>query len=273
MNMVMKRMLARWLTIVAVIGVSVAPGGSPGYAGPCARTISIEPQVSAGEGAGALTFSVYSGGCALAGGVAYTVTGGTATASADYTLANGQLQWAAGDVSTRRITATIVPDLLRERDLEDFTIQLVGPSPDVRILDGTGQGRILDDDGLGLRLVVDDPGKCPPPGAHPAQGHLHSDVGGVDIMCDTSVAFSAPLSEPVVVHWSTIDGTAHAGVDFVGVVDQAQTVGVGATSVTLQVRALGQPAGKPSRSFAVQVTSVSTGAILDPVAIVTLAAT
>jgi hypothetical protein len=269
----MKRVVAGWLAIVATIGVSVAPGGSPGFAGPCARTVSIEPQVSAGEGAGTLTFSVYSGGCATAGGVAYTVTAGTAQANVDYTLANGQLRWAAGDVGTRLITAAIAPDLIPEADLEDFTVQLVGPSPDVRILDATGQGRILDDDGLGLRLVVDDIKKCPPPGAHPAAGFIASDVGGMDIICDTSVAFSGPLSEPAVVHWSTIDGTAHAGVDFVGVVNQAQTVGVGATSVTLQVRALPRPPGTPSRWFAVWISSVSTGTIVDSVAIVTLAAT
>jgi hypothetical protein len=253
----MKRILTGCLALVGATVLTPAPG----YAATCQRTVTIAPEVSAGEGTGTLTFAVRSAGCTAAGSVSYTVEAGTAQAAVDFVLPSGRLEWGTGDAGPRPITATITPDLVREAELEDFTVRLTDPSPGVRVVATTGRGRILDDDGLWLTLVVDDdiceePEDCECADVHPK------------FNCEP-VGIALAWALPITLRWSTVDGTAAAGVDFVGVTDQLVTVPAGATRVDLPVRLLGRPAG-PHRWFSIRIFAPSQGRIVDGTAVITI---
>jgi hypothetical protein len=270
-----KRVLAGCAAVVVTVAMSLALGGRAGAAVSCQRTVAINPQVTVGEGAGRLIFTVFSGECAAAGQVAYTVTAGTAQPTADFVLSAGQVRWGTGDFGARTIIATVVGDTLREADLEDFTVTLTNPSPAVRLIHATGHGRILDDDRLGLAWAIDDqfcpapPLVMPVPPGDPwltAEQRYLCDFGHgvIDAMPDT------PLPGPVTLIWETVDGTARAGVDFVRVAQQTQSVPAGATLVELPVRLLSRPTGTPSRWFQVRIVASSHGTVVDAVAVVTL---
>ncbi|MDI1460897.1 Calx-beta domain-containing protein [Catellatospora sp. KI3] len=241
---------------------------APGAAQSCQRTVSVSPQASAGEGSATLTFAVYSGGCAAAGEVGYEASAGTATPGSDFQLPRGTLRWAAGDTSMRTVTAAVLPDSHREAEIEDFLVRLGDASPSVRITRPLAQGRVLDDDGPTGSVVVDD-GVCPQPSLV-----QYCFCGLVESMpiephC-VDFRLSAALPAPSTLHWSTVDGTAKAGVDFVPVVQREQAVAAGKTSGALSVQLITRPADTPPRYFYVRISAVSAGAVVDAVATVTI---
>jgi hypothetical protein len=260
----------RWaVAIAAAIVVSAVPAPSAGDTGACQRAVSIAPQASAGEGTGRLTFSVLSSGCAAAGDVGYAVTSGTALSGVDFRLLNGRLRWSAGDQGIRTITATVVADAEREADLEDFTVRLVDPSPGVRIVRQAGQARILDDDGPGPHSTVDD-SACGPLMPNQWCPCKEQDMPGKPYCVPVDFHLSALPPDPVTVHWATLDGTARAGVDYVGVSGETRTVRPGETATVLPVELLSRPQYIPARWFYVRIVAVSAGRITDSTAVVTI---
>jgi chitinase len=262
-DVAMKRILARFIAIVTAVGVLATPGTSSGLPQPCVRAIGIDQQVTAGEGTGVLTFTVHSGGCAAPGVVAYAVTSGSAQLNEDFLLANGNLQWAAGDTSDRQIVATLVSDGSLEPYLEDFTVDLVLPSPTIDVAISQGQGRIADDDAPALVWVGDNV-VCPPGGVIP------HDVHGESGNCGVKAVANKLQANPVTVHWKTNNGTAIAGTHYVGVTTGIQTLPPGATSVTLNVKLLTTAPGTANLWFTVEITAVSRGRIIDSIAVVTI---
>ncbi|WP_329106916.1 hypothetical protein OG792_02365 [Micromonospora sp. NBC_01699] len=268
----LRRVLARCVIAVFVIAVSLVTVGSPGLAA-CQRVIVINPEVTVNEGAGRLIFTVFSGGCAASGQVAYTVTAGAAQPGVDFALSGSQLRWAAGDSTTRRITVTVALDSVPESALEDFRVTLVNPSPGVRVAHGVGHGRIVDDDGLGFAWAVDDQvcpqwvvDQTPPPGEPWIAGEQR-------LLCDLvegAIYVVPPPGPAMTVRWGTADGTAEAGVDFVGVPDRVAAVPAGAKLVALSVKLLSRPAGPQRRWFNVRIFAPSHGVVVDGVAVVTL---
>ncbi len=87
---------------------------------------------------------------------------------------------------------------------------------------------------------------------------VHSGPGPIDERADANVGFtidlSAPWNEDVLLTYSTVDGTAHAGSDFVGVSHGQVAIPAGSTSATVLVNALD---GNPSQvnSFSLQLES------------------
>lgn len=87
---------------------------------------------------------------------------------------------------------------------------------------------------------------------------VHSTPGPIDERADAHVGFtidlSAPWNEDVLLTYSTVDGTAHAGSDFVGVSHGQVTIPAGSTSATVLINALD---GNPSQvdSFNLQLES------------------
>ena len=240
------------------VAVAAAPAGGSAAAAPCQRTIAISPQVTAGESAGTLTFEVRSVGCPAAGEVGYTVTAGSALPAADFTLSRGALRWDAGDTSVRSIVATIADDPVREDALEDFTVTLTAPSDGIVVLRGTGDGRILDDDGSTLFWAADDAFIMLGQGYMLGHGY-----------CVTPPP--PPPDPPLTVVWRTEDGTAQAGVDYVAVTDRTQIVPAGAMPVALGLTLLEPRTVRPTNLwFTVRIVGVSSGAVADAVAIVTI---
>ncbi|WP_173156422.1 Calx-beta domain-containing protein [Phytohabitans suffuscus] len=75
--------------------------------------------------------------------VKYATANGSATAPGDYTAVNGTLTFAAGE-TTKPVPVPIIDDTVGEPD-ETFTVNLSAPSG-AAIVDGTGQGRIIDNE-------------------------------------------------------------------------------------------------------------------------------
>ena len=203
--------------LAATVAALTLAAPAPSVAQTCQRTVSVSPQASAGEGTSTLTFAVYSGGCAAAAEVSYEATAGIATPGTDFRLPRGTLRWAAGDTAVLTVTVVILLDSLRENAIEDFTVRLGNASPGARIIQSMGQGRILDDDGPTVFVVDDRP--CPPPSPLEKCSCDLFDTMPIRPYCPGDVFTSAPPLSPVTLHWSTIDGTAKAGIDFVPVVD------------------------------------------------------
>lgn len=285
-----RRTLLAGVAAALVAGtVALAPGpAGAGGAGPCVRTVAIDAEQSAGEGAGEVVFTVRSGGCAAGGRVDYTVEPGTAQAGADFVATSGTLQWAAGDLRPLPVGVTVVPDGLVEDALEDFRMRLHRPSAGVSLTAGIGLGRILDDDAPEPGWAVDDrpcgdltpnqectclPQLAREPISIPdstAQRWVQAEPGGSLDRCAAELWLSAPLPEPASVRWSTRDGTAVAGVDYVAVTNQLLKVPAGTPTVDLPVEILPPRPGMPARWFTIQVNAVVPGAVADPVAVVVL---
>ncbi len=256
--------------LVAAVAVSAVLSAPASFAQTCQRVVSIAPQASAGEDTGMLTFAVRSGGCAAAGEVGYLVQAGTALPGVDFQLPSGRLRWAAGDTAVQKISAVTLPDSLREADIEQFTVRLTGPSAQVQILRASAQGRILDGDGPTFLWAGDDD-VCPSPLAFQPCGCEPVDYMPIEPYCPVTRFFaSRPPASTATLRWSTVDGTARAGLDYVAVVDRTQSVPAGSTMTVLRVRLLARPAGTPSRSFSIKVSDVSAGALADAVATFTI---
>jgi len=278
----LRTLLAGCLAATVAGVVSLAPSLAGASPATCQRMVGIDTQHSAGEGTGGVVFTVRTAGCATAGSVSYAVASGTAQAGIDFQAASGTLQWAAGDLSPRRITVTFLQDPLREADLETMSVSLREPSQGVSVVAATGQGRVIDDDAAEPRSAVDDspcghltPNQLcvclPQPMPEPISvDNIDGTDGGKD-RCVIELSLSAPIPVPASVWWRTMDGTAVAGVDYVGVTDQRLEVPAGASTVELPVRLLHRPPGRPASWFAVHVVAVSPGVVADPVAVVTLA--
>jgi hypothetical protein len=268
------KLLTGCLALAAAGAIWLAPEGYAGDSSTCQRTVRIDPQTSTGEGLGASTFVVHSTGCAAAGSVQYTVEPGSARAGADFVVVSGRLQWADGDKGTRTISVPILPDPAVEADLEEFAVRLTAPSPAVVVAGGFGQGRILDDDSPAQPIWTPKDSFCwrtPPPPSPPPLPPSTLPMPMPGVLCaPTSADTSQPVPLPVTIHWSTVDGTARAGVDFVAVIDRVQTVPAGATTATLEFELLPGSPATATRWFTVRISSVSAGRIVDATATVIL---
>lgn len=259
--------------LAAAIAISsTSPGEVTGVAvaGPCLRTVGIEPQVSAGEGGGTLTFAVFSEGCPLAGEVGYTTSAGSASEGKDFKAQSGVLHWNDGEIGGKTISVPIGQDLLREADLEDFWVRLIEPTPTLQIVKSAGQGRVLDDDGEALLWGIDDRAcLAPMPDPRCLCQNIFQLMPYVPNCGRPPLHLSAPRQSPTIVHWRTLDGTAIAGLDYEPVPAGVQSVPAGLTDVELFVRLFPRP-GAPKRHLYVQVTGVSHGRIADGLAVITI---
>ncbi len=244
MNMKLLRTVVAGVASLAAATV-IGSGGSPGVAAAaitCQRSVAIDPQVTVSEGGRSLTFVVHTGGCAAAGEVSYTVLDGTAQRQVDFALANGILQWPAGDMSSREITATVIGDTITEAALETFTVMLVNPSQSVRVAGRYGLGRVFDDDIPGSLATVDSrvclvyKEAC----ADGLQGLSSSPKNGVrtlepGLIIIAPIQLDEPSSVNQTVNFDTSDGTLLANVHYQPV-HRAVTIPAGALIAYVPVR-------------------------------------
>lgn len=128
--------------------------------------------------------------------VNYETVDGSATAGSDYEATSGVLSFAPGE-KKKVIDVPIYGDITYE-DNEEFTVVLSDPVNGI-IKDGTGRGRIHDDDGL-PRVTLSD--------AVGAEGNAGSNA------MVFSVTLSHPSSKVVTVDYATEDASATAPVDY-----------------------------------------------------------
>lgn len=99
---------------------------------------------------------------------------------------------------------------------------------------------------------------------------LDCDVHPSNVICPPRLHSNQMNAKPATARWSTIDGTAIAGVDFVAVQDQLVRIPAGASRVDLPLRLLPRPAGTPSRWFQIRVYAPSVGRVVDGTAVIRL---
>ncbi len=177
--------------------------------------------------------------------VQYATADGTALAGTDYGATSGTLTFNPG-VTSLTISVPVFGNTINESD-KTFTINLSNPT-NATLLVGQGLGTIRNDDSTVSVAAA-------------------SAVQGSDVTGTTPLVFTVSLSSavpangaPVVVQYSTANGTAVAGVDYVAQ-SGSVSIGPGQSSGTVTVLVLGNPLNEPTKTFTLNLSS-ATNALL-----------
>ncbi len=130
--------------------------------------------------------------------VDFATGGGTASAGSDYVATSGTLVWDAGDTSAKVIPVTVVDDAFAESD-ETFSVALSEPSGSAVVgSPAVFTVTIVDDDGPRLQFA--------------SASYQAPETGGT---VDVTVKRMGGAEGAVSVDWTTENGTATAGEDYV----------------------------------------------------------
>ncbi len=176
--------------------------------------------------------------------VEYATADGSATAG-DYITTRGTLTFAP-NVTSQTIAVPIVGDTIDEPD-ETFLLNLSNPT-NVLLAESLATGRITDDDPTPLIAIAD--------------SSVVETNGGTSIM-HFPVTLSNASSQPVQMTWSTVDGTAVAGTDYVAQIGQVLTIAPGALSASIAVEVIGDTIAEPNETFTVQLAGASNATFAD----------
>ena len=185
--------------------------------------------------------------------VAWATQDGTAVAGTDYTAASGTLSFSAGQIS-KTIAVTVRGDRVVEAD-ETLTLVL-GPATGATIADGTAQGTILNDD-------------LPPPALTISDAQVTEGDGGTQQMLFT-VSLSRAATSAVAVNWTTQNGTATAGSDYLATTGTL-SFAAGEVSKTIAVTVNGDTAVEANESFNLLLSGASGATIADGTGLGTIA--
>jgi Ca2+-binding RTX toxin-like protein len=202
------------------------------------------------DGTTSLVFTVTLGSAlATRATVNYASANGTATAGSDYSAQTGMLTFLAGETS-KTVTVAVNGDFAPEGN-ETLTLNLSGASGGTGILRATGTGTIFNDDGLSI-----------------ADASVTEGNSGT-VLVPVTVTLSAPASGAVTVAYTTQDGTATAGVDYVAT-SGTLVFAAGETSKTISVAVKGDTQFEGNETFRVLLSSPSGSALVDGSATVTI---
>ena len=186
------------------------------------------------ENGGAATIAVTRTGSTTGdAGATLTLSGGTATAGADYTGTSFAVTFADGETS-KTISVPIVDDALDEDD-ETVNVTLSSPTGGAAI--GTPAAAVLtivDDDALPTLSMSN---------ASAPEGNAGT-TGAV-----FTATLGAPSGRPVTVQVQTVDGTATAGTDYVAVPPTTVVFKPGETVKTGPIVVLGDLLNEPDETF------------------------
>ena len=176
--------------------------------------------------------------------VAYATANGTAISGSDYTATSGTLTFAAGETS-KSVGVTVAGDVLSEDD-ETFALNLSAPT-NATISDAQGVGTLTNDD-TGPTISIGD--------AAVAEGN-----SGTKTLSFT-VSLSVASGRAVNVTYTTANGTATAGVDYVA--DTRNLVFTpGVTSRTVEITLNGDLLNEADETFFVNLSSPTNVTIAD----------
>ena len=172
--------------------------------------------------------------------VGYSTADGTATAGSDYSAVSGTLTFPPG-TTTRPISVPVIGDRIFEGN-ETFFVNLSAPVG-ATIADGQGVGTIIDDDPPGLSV---------------------NDVTAVE---GTTAVFTVTLSpanpgQTVTVNYTTADGSAMAGSDYV-LTSGTLTFPPGTTSRPISVGINADALVEGAETFSVNLSGAVNAAIAD----------
>jgi hypothetical protein len=244
-----------WITLNRdVTGASnrleVLPPAAPP---PPVPTLSVE-DVTFGEGNSGTANVLFTVSLSAASAdtvtVSYATANGTATAGSDYTAVSGTLSFAPAEV-TKFIPVSIIGDTTFEAN-ETFTVNLSNPT-NATIADASGTGTIMNDD-------VAPTG--PPPFVTISDFSVAEGNAGQSIAY-FNVSLSQPSAQTVTVVFTTSDGTAQAGSDYVARSFSTLTFRPGQTVETAIVTILTDVVPEPNETFVVNLTAASGATITD----------
>ena len=179
--------------------------------------------------------------------VDFSTVDGSAVAGSDYVSQSGTLTFNPGE-TVKTVTVTVLNDAVFE-DPEAFTVQINNAnyaegSPDeiaLTITDNSGVGNIVDDDSLTVHI---DDGMPNP----------QTEGEGATITFDVHLTTSADA--PVTVDFSTVDGSAVAGTDYVAQ-SGTLTFNPGETVKTVTVTVLNDAIVEDPEAFTVQINNAN----------------
>ncbi len=181
--------------------------------------------------------------------VAYATANGTATAGTDYAALAGTLTFAAGEIS-KTVRVQVSGDTAVESN-ETVTLTLSSPNG-ASIVRGAATGTITNDDVAPTpTLAIGD--------ATFAEGSAAS-AGQATF----TVTLSAASATPVTVNYTTANGTATAGSDYVAK-SGTLTFAVGETQKTIQIAAIGDAVVEANEGFTVVLSNPSGATLADGV--------
>jgi len=238
---------------IAPVAVTVIDNDPPPAAPP---VISID-SATAAENAGVMTFTVHLDKSASQPvTVTYATANDTALAGSDYISKSGTITFAPGETE-KTITVSLVDDALPE-STETFKVNLTSPT-NATLGTSTATGTILDND--------------PQPNVPPVVSIENATATeGPNAQIKFTLTLDKAASQDVVVRYSTIDGSATAANDFVGVSNGTVTIAAGQTQATITVNLKDDSVVENTESFTLRLNSATnatigtanaTGTILD----------
>jgi hypothetical protein len=176
--------------------------------------------------------------------VNFATADGTATAGSDYTATSGTLTFSPGETS-KTITVAVNGDTFNEAT-ETFFVNLTSPT-NASISDGQGVGTINDNDPLPSLSINDT--------------NVNEGNTGTNVAIFT-VTLSAASGQTVTVNFTTADGTATAGSDYVAN-SGTLTFSPGTTTQNVNVMVNGDSVNEADETFFVNLTSPTNATISD----------
>jgi len=180
--------------------------------------------------------------------VQYTTANGTAIAGSDYVAKSGSVTFAAGE--TRKTVSIAVNGDSTVEANETFQIRLSSPT-NATIADGTGVGTIRNDDAAPTVL----------PQINIGDVALNEGNSGTT-SANFGVSLSKAFNQPVTVQYTTANGTAIAGSDYVAK-SGTVTFAAGETFKTVSVAVNGDTAVEANETFQVRLSSPTNASIGD----------
>jgi glucose/arabinose dehydrogenase len=176
--------------------------------------------------------------------VNFSTANGSATAGTDYVAASGSVSFAAGETS-KSINVTVNGDTTLESN-ESFNVNLSG-AVNATIADNQGVGTINNDDGL--------------PSISINNVSLNEGNSGTSSAAFT-VTLSNASSQTVTVNFSTANGSATAGTDYVAA-SGSLSFAAGETSKSISVTVNGDTTFEPNETFNVNLSGAANATIAD----------
>jgi hypothetical protein len=171
--------------------------------------------------------------------VSYSTADGKATAGSDYTAANSTLTFAAGEIS-KSVTVTTTEDSVVEADETPFL--RLSRANGATMMDGEGQGTIIDGDVPGLKV---------------------SDVQAKEgLPLPFGVTLDTPSSKPVMVSYVTSNGTTTAGSDYAAL-NHSLAFAAGETSKMVTVTTTGDNTAEADETLFLRLSGANGATIVD----------
>jgi len=160
----------------------------------------------------------------------YATADGSARANSDYIPSSGLLTFSAGETN-KTIAVTIIGDNIPE-DNETFFVNLISVSGHADVADSQGLGTINDDDGVAI--FVND------------SNVVEGDSGTTNL--SFAVTLSTVSAQTVTVSYSTQDGTARAGSDYLST-NGSLSFPPGTTKQLVTVQVIGDQRDEPDETL------------------------